>query len=120
MTFSLKHLAYFVAAVEEGSVTSAARRLNISQPSVSAAIAQLEARFGLTLFVRHHAQGLSPTPVGRRLLVEARRLLAHAEEPRQGSHGPGEGLAGGLPGGGLVPLAQIGGANGRVRGGDSE
>ena len=107
MAFSLKHLAYFVAAVEEGSVTFAARRLNISQPSVSAAIAQLEARFGLTLFVRHHAQGLSPTPAGRRLVVEARSLLAHAEELRQGALGLGEGLAGELQVGCFVTFAPL-------------
>jgi len=48
-----------VAAAEAGTITGAARALNISQPSVSAAIAELEASFDLQLFVRHHAQGLS-------------------------------------------------------------
>lgn len=85
MQFTLKQLRYFVASAETGSVTAAARRLNISQPSVSAAIAELEKGLGLDLFLRHHAQGLSLTPPGRRLLVEAMGLLAHAEELRQGA-----------------------------------
>jgi DNA-binding transcriptional LysR family regulator len=107
MSFTLKHLAYLVAAAEEGSVTGAARRLNVSQPSISAAIGQLEARFGLTLFVRHHAQGLSPTPAGRRLAVEARSLLAHAEELRQGALGLGQGLSGDLQVGCFVTFAPL-------------
>lgn len=107
MTFTLKHLTYLVAAAEEGSVTGAARRLNVSQPSVSAAIAQLEERFGLTLFVRHHAQGLSPTPAGRRLVVEARNLLAHAEEVRRDALGLGEGLSGELQVGCFITFAPL-------------
>ena len=107
MTFTLKHLAYLVAAAEEGSVTGAARRLNVSQPSISAAIAQFEERFGLTLFVRHHAQGLSPTPAGRRLVVEARTLLAHAEELRLGALGLGEGLRGELDVGCFLTFAPL-------------
>jgi len=85
MAFTLKQLRYFVAAAETGTVTGAARQLNISQPSVSAAIAELEESLGLDLFLRHHAQGLSLTPAGRRLQTEATDLLAHAEELRQGA-----------------------------------
>lgn len=107
MSFTLKHLGYLVAAAEDGSVTGAARRLNVSQPSISAAIGQLEDRFGLTLFVRHHAQGLSPTPAGRRLVVEARSLLAHAEELRLGALGLGEALAGELQVGCFVTFAPL-------------
>jgi DNA-binding transcriptional LysR family regulator len=40
----------------------------------------LEAEFGLQLFVRHHAQGLSLTPAGQRLLQAAKALLRQAEE----------------------------------------
>ncbi len=85
MAFTLKQLRYFVAAAESGTITAAARRLNISQPSVSAAVAELEESLGLDLFLRHHAQGLSLTPAGRRLQTEATDLLAHAEELRQGA-----------------------------------
>lgn len=80
MRFTLRQLAYFVAAGEVGGVTLASERINVSQPSISAAISQLEAEFGLQLFVRHHAQGLSLTPAGQRLLHAAKALLQQAED----------------------------------------
>jgi DNA-binding transcriptional LysR family regulator len=78
--FTLKQVAYFVAAAETGSITLASERANISQPSISSAISVLEETFGIQLFVRHHAQGLSLTTEGRKFLVQARALLAQAEE----------------------------------------
>ena len=78
--FTLKQLGYFVAAGEEGSVTLAAERVHISQPSISAAIAALEHEFDVQLFVRHHAQGLSLTAAGERLLIAARDLLRAADD----------------------------------------
>jgi DNA-binding transcriptional LysR family regulator len=80
MRFTLKQLEYFVAAGERGSITFAAEKVNISQPSISAAITHLEAEFGVQLFIRHHAQGLSLTPEGMRMLRDARALLRQAEE----------------------------------------
>lgn len=80
MRFTLKQLEYFVAAGERGSITFASEKVNISQPSISAAITHLEAEFGVQLFIRHHAQGLSLTPEGVRLLRDARALLRQAEE----------------------------------------
>jgi DNA-binding transcriptional LysR family regulator len=80
MRFTLKQIAYFVAAAETGSITLASERMNISQPSISAAIALLEANFGIQLFIRHHAQGLSLTGEGQRFLREARVLLLQADE----------------------------------------
>jgi DNA-binding transcriptional LysR family regulator len=77
--FTLKQLRYFVAAGEHSSVTQAARTLHVSQPSISAAIQQIEDLTGLQLFVRHHAQGLSLTPSGRQLMARARQLLRDAE-----------------------------------------
>ena len=78
--FTLRQLAYFVAAGEAGSVTLAAERVHISQPSISAAIAALEHEFGVQLFVRHHAQGLSLTAAGERLLIAARELMRAADD----------------------------------------
>ncbi len=78
MDYTLKQLGYFIAAAQHQSVTGAARALNLSQPSISAAVAHLERVLGVQLFVRHHARGLSLTPAGRRLFAEGRNLLAHA------------------------------------------
>jgi DNA-binding transcriptional LysR family regulator len=78
MRFTFRQLEYFVAAGETGSITLASERINISQPSISTAISNLETELGVQLFIRHHAQGLSLTPAGRRLLIEAKTLLAQA------------------------------------------
>jgi DNA-binding transcriptional LysR family regulator len=80
MRYTLRQLEYFVATCDAGSVTEAAQSIPVSQSSVSAAIAQLEAALGVQLFIRHHAQGVSPTPQGRQFLVRARALLREAGE----------------------------------------
>jgi DNA-binding transcriptional LysR family regulator len=107
MQFTLKHLGYFAAAAEHGSVTAAARAIHVSQPSISAAIAHLEDVFGLQLFIRHHAQGLSLTPAGRQFLIEARGLLVHATDLRQSAAGLGESLAGDLDVGCFITFAPL-------------
>lgn len=76
--FDLRALRYFVAAYEEGSVTAAARRCFVAQPSVTHAIQSLEAELASLLFGRSKS-GLSPTPDGEKLYALATRLLAEAE-----------------------------------------
>lgn len=75
--FTLRQLSYFLATAETGSTLRAAESLNISQPSISIGVAQLEEAFGQKLFVRHHAQGVTLTAFGRRKLAEVRHLMAH-------------------------------------------
>lgn len=79
MRFTFRQLEYFVAVGETGSITLASERLHISQPSISTAISHLERELDVQLFIRHHAQGLSLTPTGRTVLVEAKRLVQQAE-----------------------------------------
>ncbi|MGX1309202.1 DNA-binding transcriptional LysR family regulator [Amorphus suaedae] len=78
MHISLRTLRYVVAAADFGNQTDAAKHLNVSQSSISAAIAQFEAECGVQLFVRHHAKGVSTTIAGTRIVNEARMLLSHA------------------------------------------
>ncbi len=78
LRFSLRQLEYFQAVAEAGSIAAASQKINVSSPSMSAAIAQLEDEFGMQLFVRKHAQGLSLTPGGARFLEQARRVLSEA------------------------------------------
>ena len=75
LRFTLRQLEYFVAVGETGSIARASERVNVSSPSISAAITQLEQEFGLPLFVRQHAQGLSLTQGGRQMLEQARVVL---------------------------------------------
>jgi DNA-binding transcriptional LysR family regulator len=76
--FSFRQLTYFLAAAEHGSTQRAAEVLGVSQPSISIAVKQLEHVFAQQLFVRRHAQGLTPSPFGRQKLAEVRSLLAQA------------------------------------------
>lgn len=76
---SFRQLHYFVAAAQAGSATRAAARLNVSQPSISAAIRELEAEFGQPLFERRQARGLELTRFGSGKLAEARAVLSRLE-----------------------------------------
>ncbi len=67
-------LRAFVAVVETGSVTSAARLLNRTQAAVSLQIKRLEDLLGLSLFEREHRK-LTLMPTGEQLLAGARRML---------------------------------------------
>ena len=78
LRYTLRQLEYFVAVGDTGSIAKASERINVSSPSISAAITQLEQEFGLPLFVRQHAQGLSLTQGGRQMLEQARVVLREA------------------------------------------
>ncbi|MFI2032267.1 LysR family transcriptional regulator [Streptomyces buecherae] len=67
---SLRQYEYALAVAEEGSVTAAAERLHVAQPSVSQQIRGLERELGVELFARTPT-GLVPTVVGRAFLREA-------------------------------------------------
>lgn len=67
---SLRQYEYALAVAEEGSVTAAAERLHVAQPSVSQQIRGLERELGVRLFARTPT-GLVPTTVGRAFLREA-------------------------------------------------
>lgn len=77
MMFDLRALGYFVAAYEEKSITGAARRCFIAQPSISVAIRSLESVLNTPLFERTKS-GLIATPSGERLYPRARSLLAES------------------------------------------
>ncbi|MCF7698019.1 LysR family transcriptional regulator [Loktanella sp. M215] len=78
LRFSFRQLEYLVAVGEASTIAMAAQRVNVSSPSISSAISQLETDLGLQLFVRHHAQGLSLTPGGRRVFNAAKQILFSA------------------------------------------
>jgi LysR family hca operon transcriptional activator len=75
----LRHLRYFVAVAEAGSLTVAAdQRLHTSQPSLSRQIRDLEGELGAQLMTRR-ARGIELTPAGRVFLDHARSLLSQVE-----------------------------------------
>ncbi|GAA1102527.1 LysR family transcriptional regulator [Nocardiopsis composta] len=71
------HLESFIAVLDTGSVTSAARRAFVSQPALSRQIRLLEQACGTELFTRSKS-GMVPTRAGRQLEPVARDLLARA------------------------------------------
>ena len=75
---TLDQLRYFSAVCKHGSVSQGAQSLNISQPSVSNAIANLEKEFGVALFTRHRKK-LFLTEEGQRLREMADSLLTQAD-----------------------------------------
>jgi LysR family hca operon transcriptional activator len=79
----LRHLRYFVAVVEEGSLTVAAeRRLHTAQPSLSRQIRDLELEIGTPLLTRG-ARGVEVTPAGKAFLDHARLALAQVDAGRE-------------------------------------
>jgi len=107
LRITLRQLEYFVAAGEAGSITGAAERINISPPSISMAVSSLEREFGVQLFVRHHAQGLSLTFAGRELLNQAKQLLGQAEGLSSAAFDLSDQVRGRLSVGCLVTLAPM-------------
>lgn len=85
----LRHLRYFVAVAERGSVLAAAQQqLNTSQPSLSRQIRDLEAEVGVKLLERQ-ARGVSLTEAGKVFLEHARLALAQAEAAMEGARRAG-------------------------------
>ncbi|MCJ1886363.1 LysR family transcriptional regulator [Pseudomonas sp. LA21] len=93
-SYTLRQLKYFVTTVECGSVAEASRKLYIAQPSISTAIKGLEESFGVQLFIRHHAQGVSLTPSGARFYRKAQELLRMAHEFEQNALADNDVVAG--------------------------
>jgi LysR family hca operon transcriptional activator len=79
----LRHIRYFIAVAEEGSLTvAAAKRLHTAQPSLSRQIRDLEYEVGVPLMTRS-VHGIDLTPAGRAFLDHARLCLSQAEAAAQ-------------------------------------
>jgi LysR family transcriptional regulator, benzoate and cis,cis-muconate-responsive activator of ben and cat genes len=91
----LRHLRYFGAVAEAGSLTAAAAQLRMTQPSLSVAIRQLEADAGVQLLVRT-PRGVRPTSAGRSLLDASTRILGDVDDVLRELRRFGAGTAGSL------------------------
>jgi DNA-binding transcriptional LysR family regulator len=75
MSYEDLNFLYLIDALyREGSVSRAAERLALTQPAVSHGLSRMRQKFGDELFVRSGA-GMSPTPMGERIALGARRAL---------------------------------------------
>lgn len=77
----LKQLEYFVAVVDLGGFSRAARLLGIAQPAISRQVRSLEVELRQNLLVRN-GRGASPTEAGQRLLAHARGILQQIDRAR--------------------------------------
>lgn len=90
---SLRQLEYFVALAETGSFRGAAEQCDVSQPSLSIQLSNLEKRLGQTL-VERSRPGVILTPAGREVHERARAILAAAQDLVNRFEGPRNGLTG--------------------------
>lgn len=96
----VRQLRFFVAIVEEGTISAAAQRLRIAQPALSKHVHGLEEELGVQLLSRS-AQGVRPTEAGQRLHEHAEFILRYLgqtiEEVRGYAKEPHGVVAVGLP-----------------------
>ena len=85
----IRELRYFEAVFRERNLTAAARRCFISQPSISAAITNLEVELGTTLFIRHK-KGVAPTLSAEQFHAVARRIVDDTDAARNLFRKPSE------------------------------
>ena len=85
----------FVCTVETGSFSAAARRLDVGQPAVSKAIAQLEERLQTRLLLRS-TRGLATTEAGQAYYESAKRAIAMVDEADGAARGVSADLVGKL------------------------
>ena len=78
---TIRHYAALAATVRHGSLSRAARAVNLSQPALTQAITGLESSLGVTLFARG-AQGMAPTEPALFLAPRAEAAIAHIGSPR--------------------------------------
>ncbi|MGF1462704.1 MAG: LysR substrate-binding domain-containing protein [Maricaulaceae bacterium] len=101
---TLRQLQYLVAIAETGRFSDAARRLNVSQPSLSAQVAEVEAELGAALIERGR-RGAVMTPIGEAVVQRARRVLSDVEDLKLLARQSLEGLFGRMR---LGVLASVG------------
>lgn len=88
-----RQLQYFLAVVEEGSLSAASRRVHVAQPALTRQIRLLEEDLETRLFDRH-ARGMRLTVAGRALHEEARELLDRRTQLRTRLSALGQGVTG--------------------------
>ena len=75
----LQQLRYFIEVAQTGSISTAAKSLYLSQPSLSQQIINLEKELGISLLIRH-SRSVSLSDAGEQFLVHARRIVGETEQ----------------------------------------
>ena len=90
-----KHLIQLAIVAELGSVTKAARKLNITQPTLSRTIKVIEDRVGGAV-LRRGRHGVTTTDIGQRLAEEGRHIMRRTHEAESAVQEWKEGMSGTL------------------------
>lgn len=80
-----RQLSHFVTVVETGTISGAARHLNLAQPAISTSIKKLESELNMPLFHRRE-RGVSLTDAGQQFLQHARQILRQASDAKLAMH----------------------------------
>src|ERR1700756_4331526 len=99
-----RRVRYFLAVADEGSVTRAAQRLHVAQPSLSQALRAFERELGVQLFHRV-GRGVRLSAAGEALIGPARQILRATDEARSAISGVVELRAGTIEIAALATLA---------------
>jgi LysR family nitrogen assimilation transcriptional regulator len=83
---NIKQLRYFVAAVEAGNITRAARNVHVAQPALGAQLRELEQELDASLLTRH-SRGVVPTEAGKLLYERCKTVLELLEQTRRDIQG---------------------------------
>src|SRR5438034_11584203 len=93
--FTLRQFQYIVAVAEMMSFRGGAELGNVSQPSLSAQVAEMEAALGVSLFERAR-RGVLLTAAGQEIISSARRVLVEGDDLIEGANRCVDPLAGTL------------------------
>lgn len=80
--FNFNHLYYFLNIVDQGTITAAAKKLNMTQPAMSHQLKQLERDFGESLFIRE-GRKLILSEAGKQVYSYAKQIFQKSEEMLQ-------------------------------------
>ncbi|GAA3326146.1 LysR family transcriptional regulator [Paeniglutamicibacter sulfureus] len=100
----IRHIRYFLEITRQGSISKAAKVLQMTQPPLSASLKNLEDELGVRLLDRT-ARGITPTRAGRLLLEKGARLVDETEHLTQELMRQGQGLSGSLHLAVILPFA---------------
>ena len=89
----LRTLKYFLAVLEEGNISNAAKALHLTQPTLSRQLASLEDELGRQLYTRTH-KGIQLTEAGIILQRHAESIVSLAEKAEEDMKMPGDSVSG--------------------------
>jgi molybdate transport repressor ModE-like protein len=100
----IRHIRYFLEITRQGSISKAAKVLQMTQPPLSASMKNLEDELGVRLLERN-ARGITPTRAGQLLLEKGARLVDETDQLAQELMRQGQGLSGSLHLAVILPFA---------------